>query len=309
MTIRIDNVSRRDFLKAGSGAAAGLVLGVHVPGLARAQGAQAAAPAFEPNAFLRIGADNTVTVICKHLEMGQGSHTGLATIVADELDAAWSQVRTEGAPADAARFNNTLWGRVQGTGGSTAIANSWEQLRAAGATGRAMLVAAAAQKWNVPASSLTVKDGRVAHAASKRSATFGELAAAAATLPVPTDAKPKDPKDWTYIGKHVPRVDARAKANGSAVFTQDVKLPDMLVAVVAHAPRFGAQVASFDVEGVQGIPGVRQVIQIRTGVAVLATHFWAAKKGRDALKIKWEGGITASSADIAAEFRKLSVTP
>ena len=309
MTIRIEIISRRDFLKAGGATAAGLVLGVHIPAYAQTAGAQGAAAAFAPNAFLRIGADNTVTVICKHLEMGQGSHTGLATIVADELDAAWPQVRTEGAPADASRFNNTLWGPMQGTGGSTAIANSWEQLRKAGATGRAMLVAAAAQRWNVPASSLTVKDGRVAHAASKRSATFGELATAAAALPVPTDAKPKDPKDWTYIGKHVPRVDARAKANGTAVFTQDVKLPDMLVAVVAHAPRFGAQVASFDAEGLQGIPGVRQVIQIRTGVAVLATHFWAAKQGRDALKIRWEGGITASSVDIAAEFRKLATTP
>jgi isoquinoline 1-oxidoreductase beta subunit len=309
MTIHIELVSRRDFLKAGGATAAGLVLGVHIPAYAQTAGAQGAAVAFAPNAFLRIGADNTVTVICKHLEMGQGSHTGLATIVADELDAAWSQVRTEGAPADASRFNNTLWGPLQGTGESTSIANSWEQLRTAGATGRAMLVAAAAQRWNVPASSLTVKDGRVAHAASKRSATFGELATAAAALPVPTDAKPKDPKDWTYIGKHVPRVDARAKANGTAVFTQDVKLDDMLVALVAHAPRFGAQVASFDSEGVQGIPGVRLVIQIHTGVAVLATNFWSAKKARDALKIRWEGGLTASSADIAAEFRKLATTP
>ena len=194
-----------------------------------------------PNAFVRIGADNTVTVISKHLEMGQGSYTGLATLVADELDAAWSQVRVEGAPADATRYNNTLWGPMQGTGGSTAIANSWDQLRQAGAAARAMLVAAAAQRWNVPASSITVKDGVLLHAASKRKATFGELANAAAALPVPADAKPKDPKDWVYIGKHVPRKDARAKITGAATFTQDVKLQDMLTAVVAHAPRIGAR--------------------------------------------------------------------
>ncbi|MCL4761193.1 MAG: xanthine dehydrogenase family protein molybdopterin-binding subunit [Burkholderiales bacterium] len=308
MTIRIENVSRRDFLRAGGAAAAGLALGVHVP--AFAQGAKAAAgAAFEPNAFVRIGADNTVTVVSKHLEMGQGSYTGLATLVADELDAAWGQVRVVGAPADAARYNNLLWGAAQGTGGSTSLANSWEQLRAAGAAARAMLLAAAAQRWNVPAASLAVRDGRVTHAASKRSATFGELATAAASLPVPADAKPKDPKAWTYIGRHVPRVDARAKSNGTAQFTQDVKLPGMLTAVVAHPPRLGAKAASVDAAGVQGIPGVRHVIEIPSGVAVLATGFWAAKAARDALRIRWEGGIRFSSSDVMAEFRKLAEKP
>jgi isoquinoline 1-oxidoreductase beta subunit len=308
MSIRIDNVSRRDFLRAGGATTAALLVGVHVP--AFAQGAAKPDTAvFAPNAFVRIGADNTVTVISKHLEMGQGSYTGLATIVADELDAAWGQVRVEGAPADASRYNNTKWGPMQGTGGSTAIANSWEQLRAAGATARAMLVAAAAQRWNVPAASLSVKDGRVTHAASKRSATFGELAAEAAARPVPADAKPKDPKDWTYVGKHAPRVDSRVKSNGSATFTQDVKLPDMLTAVVAHPPRFGAKVTDIDAAGVQGMPGVRQVIEIPTGVAVLATNFWSAKKARDALKVTWDGGVALSSADIFAEFRKFAVKP
>jgi isoquinoline 1-oxidoreductase beta subunit len=282
--------------------AAGVFLGIDV---------KDTSASWAPNAFVRIGSDNTVTVISKHLEMGQGSYTGLATIVADELDAAWGQVRVEGAPADASRYNNLFWGPAQGTGGSTAIANSWEQLRKAGATARAMLVAAAAQRWNVPANTLVVKAGTVSHPASKRSATFGELAATAATLPVPAEAKPKDPKDWTYIGKHVPRVDSLAKSNGTAMFTQDLKLPEMLTAVVAHPPKLGAKVAAIDAAGLQGIPGVRQVIELPTGVAVLATNFWSAKSARDALKIQWDesGAVKASSAEILAEFRRLAQQP
>ena len=315
--IRIRNVSRRAFLKAGGGVSAALVVGVHVPAFAqtsgpgRTTGTAASAATFSPNAFVRIGADNTITVISKHLEMGQGSYTGLATLVADELDAAWSQVRVEGAPADAARYNNLMWGPMQGTGGSTALANSWDQLRKAGATARAMLVEAAAQRWNVPASSIVVKDGAVLHAASKRKATFGELAAAASALPVPADAKPKDPKDWVHIGKHAPRKDARAKITGAATFTQDFKLPDMLTAVVAHPPRIGGRVARVDAEPLKTIPGIRHVVQIPTGVAVLATNFWSAKQGRDALKIEWDDSTAfkASSAEIFAHFRKLAEQP
>jgi isoquinoline 1-oxidoreductase subunit beta len=314
--IRVENVSRRDFLKAGSAISAGLVVGVHIPAFAQSSGpgptAGAAAQAsWTPNAFVRIGADNTVTVISKHLEMGQGSYTGLATLVADELDAAWGQVRVEGAPADAARYNNTLWGPMQGTGGSTAIANCWDQLRQAGASTRAMLIAAAAKRWNVPAASITVKDGVLLHAASKRKATFGELATAAAALPVLGDAKPKDPKDWVYIGKHVPRKDARAKITGAATFTQDVKLPDMLTAVVAHAPRIGARHTRFDADALKTIPGIRQVVEIPTGVAVLATNFWSAKQGRDALKVEWDDSraFKGSSAEILAHFRKLAEQP
>jgi len=309
--IRIENVSRRGFLKAGGALSAGLVLGVHVPASAHSGAAAKGGAAFAPNAFVRIGADNTVTVISKHLEMGQGSYTGLATIVADELDAAWGQVKVEAAPADASRYNNLFWGPAQGTGGSTAIANSWEQLRKAGATARAMLVATAAQRWNVPPASLTVKGGVVVHAGSNRKATFGELAAAAAAQPVPAEVKVKDAKDFTYIGKHVARVDAKAKSNGTAVFTQDVKLPGMLTAVVAHPPRFGAKVASFDAVGVQGIPGVRQVVEIPTGVAVLASNFWSAKKARDAVKVQWDesAAYKGSSADIMAGFRKAAEQP
>src|SRR4030095_3783578 len=251
------SVGRRRFLK--STAAAGFTLGFHLPGKAFAQmggpgqGGAKSVPAgasenkWQPNAFVRVGADNTVTVIVKHLEMGQGTFTGLPTVVADEMDAAWTQIRVEGAPADATVYNNLLWGPSQGAGASTAMANSFDQLRKAGAAARAMLVAAAAKRWNVAPETIVVRQGVLTHPSGKK-ATFGELAAAAASQPVPTDPKLKDPKDFVYIGKRVPRTDARAKSNGSAQFTQDVQLPGMLTAVVAHAPRFGATVASFDAD-------------------------------------------------------------
>ncbi len=303
-------MDRRLFLKVSATAGAGLTLGMYF-NAAVAQGtAGAPAGAFAPNAFLRIGRDNAVTIVAKHLEMGQGVYTGLATLLAEELDAAWSQVRVEGAPADATRYNNLLWGQAQGTGGSSAIANSFEQYRQAGAAARAMLVAAAAQQWKVPPDSVQVKNGVVFHANGKK-ASFGELAAAAASQPVPASVKLKDAKDFVYIGKHVPRTDSKAKANGSAQFTQDLKLPDMLTAVVAHAPRFGQQLNSFDATEVSKVPGVRFVVEIPTGVAVIATTFWAAKKGRDALKLEWSPstGFRGSSAEMMAEYRRLATTP
>ena len=308
------NDSRRDFLKAG----AGLTLAIAVPGAmtqvagpGQAGGKLVAAASFEPNAFVRIGTDNVVTVIAKHLEMGQGTYTGLATLVADELDAAWPQVRVEGAPADARRYNNLFWGPSQGTGGSTAIANSFEQMRKAGAAARAMLVAAAAERWKVAPGTITVSQGVVMHAASGRKAKFGELAEAASRLPVPKDVKLKSPGEFTYIGKRVPRTDSRSKTNGSAMFTQDVHLPGMLTALVAHAPRFGGRVKSFDATKAKAVSGVTEVVQIPTGVAVLAKDFWSAKKGRDLLAVEWDdsAAFRMSSADIFAQFALLATTP
>jgi len=305
--LQAGTITRRTFLKATAATGAGLTLGLYVHDV----GAQApATPAPQPNAFIRIGTDNTVTVIVKHLEMGQGTFTGLPTLVAEELDAAWSQIRAEGAPADASRYNNLYWGPSQGTGGSTAMANSFEQYRQAGAAARAMLVAAAAQQWGVPAESIEVKAGVVSHANGKK-ATFGQLADAAAKQPVPASVKLKDAKDFVLIGKHVPRTDSKSKSNGTARFTQDVKLPDMLTAVVAHPPRFGARVKSFDTDSVTGVPGVRFVVGVPNGVAVVATSFWAAKKGRDALKVVWDEAeaFKYSNADIMAEYKKLAATP
>src|SRR5438067_8995307 len=244
---RIGAFDRRTFLKVMSAAGAGLTLGIftrdgaaQTSGPGKTSGAVAAGE-FTPNAFLRIKGDNTVTVLVKHVELGQGTYTGLPTLVAEELDAAWTQVRVEGAPADEKLYNNVMWGPMQGTGGSTAMANSYDQYRQAGAAARAMLVSAAAQKWNVAADTIRVKEGIVTHATGKK-ATFGELADAAAKIPVPQNVKLKDTSSYIYIGKTFARTDSKAKATGSATFTQDLKLPDMLTAVVAHPPRFGAKV-------------------------------------------------------------------
>ena len=199
----LENPARRQFLQVAAIAGGGFAIGFS--NLARAAAAGAGSADFVPNAFVRIGGDSSVTVLIKHLEMGQGVSTGLPTLVAEELDADWAQIRFEGAPANASLYNNLLWGPAQGTGGSTAIANSYEQLRKAGATARAMLVAAAADEWKVPADSITVSKGVVAHKATNRKASFGQLAAKAATQPVPADVKLKDPKNFQYIGKRVAR--------------------------------------------------------------------------------------------------------
>jgi len=315
-TTRIENASRRRFLQD----AAGLTLAVYLPptlataeaGPGKGAGSEVVGEVhFEPNAFVRIGADNTVTVISKHIEMGQGAYTGLATIVAEELDAAWSQVRVEGAPADATLYNNLLMGPIQATGGSTAIANSWEQLRKAGASARAMLVAAAAKQWKLSPDELSVSDGVVMHTRTKRKASFGELAKAAAREPVPAEVKLKDPKDFKLIGKVAPRKDSADKTDGQAVFTQDVHLPDMLTAVVAHPPRFGGKVKSFDATKAKAVKGVVDVVQIPTGVAVLAKDTWSAKKGRDALQVEWDesSAFKLGSEEIFARYHELAKSP
>jgi isoquinoline 1-oxidoreductase beta subunit len=302
----IVNVSRRDFIK-GSGA---LVLGVALPASTLAQ---MKVRTFAPNAFVRIGTDNTVTVIVKHLEMGQGTYTGLPTLVAEELDADWPKIRAEGAPADAKLYNNLFWGPAQGTGGSTALANSYEQLRKAGAAARAMLVAAAAGKWNAPASEIKISHGTIYW--KDRRATFGQLAADAAKLPVPENVTLKDPEDFIYIGKPARRTDARAKSTGTAQFTQDVKLPGMLTAVVLHPPRFGAKLKSFDASKAKALKGVQNVVAFSTpvtdGVAVLAKDYWTAKKGRDALTAEWDeaAAFKLSSSQILDEYKKLAATP
>jgi isoquinoline 1-oxidoreductase beta subunit len=237
--------SRRTFLRGAAATAGALVIGTYVAlPKTKAAASTPTAPtggAPQPNAFIKIAPDNTVTVMIKHLDMGQGNTTGLATIVADELDADWSQIRTEFAPANADLYNNLLMGPVQGTGGSTAIANSWMQLRRAGAAAREMLVAAAVYQWKVPVSEIRVEKGVVRHPPSNRSATFGELALSASTLPVPQEPRLKEAKDWTYIGKRVSRVDSADKTTGKAVYSLDIRRPGQLTALVAHPPQFGAR--------------------------------------------------------------------
>ena len=305
--------SRRTFLKAaGAVAAVGLTIGFEWAGTGRrALAATMPDAAFAPNAFLRVAPDNSVTVIAKHVEMGQGAYTGIATIVAEELDANWKDVRVESAPADAKRYANLAFGTIQGTGGSSAMANSWMQLREAGAKARAMLVSAAAAKWHVPASELTTRDGSVHHAATNRTATYGSLASAAARLPVPDKVALKSPKDFRLIGHQLPRVDVPPKTNGTAQFTLDVTFPGMLVALLQRPPLFGATVRSFDASAAKAVPGVVSVVQVPGGVAVVAKGFWAAKQGRDALKVEWDDSKAEkrSSDAIMAEYRKLAEQP
>lgn len=308
--IIIKNLSRRRFLQGSAGLTLGFCLPAIAAGAAGKLGAAVAVDT-EINAFLRIGTDNSVTILSKHLEMGQGSYTGLATILAEELDADWKHVRVEGAPADAKRYNNTFWGPAQGTGGSTAMANSWEEMRKAGAAGRAMLVSAAAKRWNVGVADIAVRDGIVSHAASGRQASFGELAQDAARETVPADVKLKDPKDFRLIGKQARRKDSVAKTNGTAQFTQDVFLPGMLVAVVAHPLLFGATVKSFDASKAKAIKGVVDVVQIPQGVAVLASDTWSAKKGRDALSVSWDESkaFKLGSDEILAKYKEMAKKP
>lgn len=314
---QIHTISRRGFLRLVSSVGAGLTLGIYSP-LLHAESSElgetatAEAGIFEPNAFVRIDNDNSVTVVIKHLEMGQGTFTGLATLVAEELDADWSQIRTEGAPADATRYNNLNWGKIQGTGGSTAMANSFQQMRRAGAAAREMLVAAAAARWQVDAGEISVVRGVISHAKSGHTARFGELADAASLQPVPDPEllELKDPKDFIYIGKQVPRKDG-GKHDGTAIFTQDLKLEGMLIALVAHPPRFGAKLRSIDDLKTRAVKGVVDVVRIPTGVAVLATDFWSAKSGRDKLELAWDesDAFKQSSAQIMADYRALAEKP
>src|ERR1022692_116756 len=300
--------SRRDFLKSG-----GLVLGLYVPfgKNVLAQGAAAKTEInFSPNAFVRIGSDDTVTVICKHIEFGQGPFTGMATLVAEELDADWSQMRAEHAPSNQVLYKNLLFG-VQGTGGSSAIANSYEQMRKVGAAARSMLVAVAADEWKVPASEITVERGVIGHA-SGRKGSFGTFAEKANKLPVPSDPKLKDPATFKLIGREgaVKKLDSASKSNGTAEYTMDISEPGMLTAVIARAPRFGAKVASFDATAAKAVKGVVAVKQVPTGVAVYANGFWPAKTGRDLLKITWDESKAEprGTEQILADYRKLSKT-
>ncbi len=307
--------TRRAFLKgAGTASAVALTIGFEWAGTTRRAAATAAPSAgalFTPNAFLRIGVDNTVTVIAKHLEMGQGAYTGIATVVAEELDADWTTVRVESAPADAKRYANLVFGTMQGTGGSSAMANSWNQLRDAGGKARAMLVTAAANEWKVPVTDLTVEKGVIHHAASKRQATFGSLAAKAAALPVPDQVTLKDPRDFKLIGRQVARVDVPAKVDGTAQFTLDVAMPGLLVALLRRPPLFGGTVKSFDAAATTALPGVVKVLQVPGGIAVVARNFWAAKRGRDALKVEWDDthAEKRSSAALMEEYRRLADQP
>lgn len=288
------SLSRRAFVQVGSAAGAGLLIGFHLPlgggtDLATLlSGTDGADGAADLNAWIRIGGDGAVTLFINESEMGQGVLTSLAMILAEELDADWTQVRSEEAPTDFAKYGR------QSTGGSSSVRLDYAGLRKAGAAARAMLIQAAAETWGVPAASCHAEVGTVVHAASGRRLRYGELADRAARLTPPADPPLKDKKDFRIVGKPTKRLDSEAKVTGRATFGIDVRTPGMLVAQVVHPPVFGGKLKSFDASRVRRVPGVRDVVQIPTGVAVVADHFWAAKKGRDALAVTWDNGAAAT---------------
>jgi isoquinoline 1-oxidoreductase beta subunit len=308
--LETNGLQRRTFLRATASLSAGLVVAFFVPAGIRkafAQEPAAAKPPVSPNAFIHIAPDNSVTVLLKHSEMGQGVWTSLPMVVAEELGCDWNMIKVEHAPA-APDYAHTAYG-TQMTGGSTSTWESFDQLRTAGAMARELLIAAAAHKLGVKADECRVENGQVIHA--QRKLGFGELAADAAKLPTPTSVKLKDPKDWTIIGKPTRRLDSFAKTTGRAEFGIDVKRPDMAVALVARAPVFGAKLRTFDATKAKAVSGVIDVVQVPSGVAVLAKHFWAAKQGRDALVLDWDEGAFAggNTSALREDYRKLAATP
>lgn len=302
MTALAHSPSRRAVL-AGAGA---LVIGAYLPKAAKARQGD---PLFAPNAFVRIAADSTVTVLVKHIEVGQGPFTGLATLVAEELDADWSQMRAEHAPADVELYANLVFGHLQVTGGSTAMANSWVQIRQAAAAARVMLLQAAAAAWKVPAVEIGIERG-VLQDPSGRRGSFGDFAGEAAKLPLPKNVQLKPAAAYRLIGREgaVKRLDSAIKSTGRARFTIDIREPNMLTVVVARPPRFGGKLVSFDATQALKIRGVVDVKSIGSGVAVYAEGMWPALKGREALKVSWDDSAaeTRSSPDIVAHYRELA---
>jgi len=303
-------VGRREFLKTGAAVGGGLLVSWYLPmPSARAGKAAAGEDQVALNAFVRIGTDESVTVIASHSEMGQGVYTSLPMLLNEELEADWSKIRVEAAPVDKV-YNHPIFG-MQMTGGSTTSPAEWERYRKMGALARTMLVAAAAQQWKVDAASCQVDKGAVLHRASGRRATYGSLANAAAQLTAPAEVKLKDAKSFTLIGKPTRRLDTPSKTNGSAQFGLDVSLPGMLTAVVARSPVFGGKIAKFDASEALKVPGVKAVEQVESGVAVIAERFWPAKVGRDKLVIEWDLGPNAglSTEQMTRDFAEQAKSP
>lgn len=285
------HLSRRRFVAATATVAGGLMVGFRATSGA-AQGEAAGAPSPTPNpfeAYIQIDSEHQVTVMSAHMEGGQGIYAGLATLVAEELDADWSQMQATGASGNISFYGNmAMGGAFQLTGGSTAMASSWQRYRQAGAVARALLVAAAAETWGVAASEITVEKGVLAHASGK-TGQFGEFVSAAAALPVPDKVKLKDSSQWSYIGNEdLRRPDTENKTRGQQDYTIDVMLPGMLTAVLKRAPRFGATVRSYNADPIMAMPGVVNVVATPRGVAVVAKSYWEALKARDALEIEWD---------------------
>jgi isoquinoline 1-oxidoreductase subunit beta len=300
-------LTRRTFLRVSAAAGGGLLISGFVPGTGRDA---AAAGTFEPNIWVKIAADGTVTMTLTQLEMGQGVMTSMPMLVAEELDVDWNAIKLEWAPADA-KYGNPDFGGQQLTAGSNSVRGMWKVLRQSGATARAVLMTAAAQTWGVAENSVSTEKGEVVHRASGRRLKYGALVDKAAALPAPKAVTLKDPKDFKVLGQSLPRLDIPAKVNGTAEFGLDVKRPGMLVARVVRCPVFGGKVASFTGDKATAIPGVRHVVQISTGIAVVADNYWAASKGAQAVDVKWDEGSLSklNSADITKKYAELAQQP
>jgi isoquinoline 1-oxidoreductase subunit beta len=301
-------LNRREFLKIGVAAGGGMFVGIYLPQLNSSKDAHRRNE-FHPNSFLRIGSDDLVTVILGKSEMGTGIYTALPMMVAEELDAAWENVRVEAAPVNRAYFHPTFG--IQMTGGSSSVTSEWERLRKAGAIARAMLIAAAAKKWDVDSKTCTAQRGYVMHQASKRRLSYGVLAESASTMPVPPDAPLKNPSKFTIVGRRKHRLDTAAKTNGAAKFGIDATVPGMLTALIARPPVFGAKAIRINDAEAKRIPAVKAVVPVQAGVAVVASGFWSAKLGRDALEINWDEGSNAmlSTTTIREQYAKLAKAP
>jgi isoquinoline 1-oxidoreductase beta subunit len=300
--------NRRTFLRV-SAAGGALLVGGYLPGL-REGGVVEAAGVFEPNVWVKITSDDSTTIMLSMLEMGQGVMTSMPMLVAEELDLDWTKVKTEWAPADP-RYGNPNFGGAQLTAGSNSVRGMWKLLREAGATARAMLVTAAAQTWNVAENTCSTEKGEVIHTASGRRLRYGALVDKAAALPMPKTVSLKSPKDFRLAGQSLPRLDIPEKVNGKAGFGLDVQRPGMLVARVVKCPVFGGKVESFNADKAKAVPGVRNVVKISSGVAVVADNYWAASKGAQALEVKWNEGPLAnlSSVEIMKKYAALAEQP
>ena len=303
-------LSRRTFLQTGAAVGGGLLLGFTLPPLSPLPPRVRNDGPFAPNAFIRIDRDGRVTLIMHKVEMGQGTYTSMPMLLAEELEVELSQVRLEHAPPNDALYAEPLFG-VQETGGSTSVRGNWEPLRRAGAGARALLVAAAAQTWNVDTSSCHATGGVVIHGPTGRTLAYGALVDRAATLSLPGDVPLKHPKDWKLIGTPAKRLDSPDKVNGKAQYGIDVRLPGLKVATVAVCPVFGGKLASVDDSKAKAIPGVHQVVRLADAVAVVAEHMWAAQQGVAALDIRWDEGPNAqlTTADIVRQLDAASQKP
>jgi isoquinoline 1-oxidoreductase subunit beta len=299
------DLSRRKFL-ATTAAGGAFMLGLRLPGA----NAAAITDTFAPNAFIRIGADGQIVLIMSYVEMGQGTYTSIPMLIAEELEVGLDQVKLEHAPPNEKLYANPLLGE-QATGNSNAIRGAWKPLREAGATARIMLIAAAAKRWNVDPASCRAQSGEVLHIPSGRRIKYGDLAADAARMPVPTNVALKERKDFKLIGTPAKRLDTPAKVNGTAIYGIDARPPGVKIATLVQSPVFGGRLKGVDDTAARAVKGVRQIVKLDDAVAVVADHMGAAKKGLEALVIEWDDGPHAklTTAAIAAELEKATLGP